>query len=195
MKTDKTWQVVCAAVLVVVSIVSLGMGNRPAAEQSERAVQLPAADQLPAAEDVPAADDLPVERPAPGVEPRPRHPAASPERRAVDPTVSEACARALETVHRAGLRLASGTEFRCPGNTETTPGDRQHSGVACFDHQWYCPQSSYIAVNPEQIRRGDQGMQYVIAHEICHIESYRATGTPGTEDGADACAAAAGFPR
>lgn len=105
------------------------------------------------------------------------------------------CERALEVVARAGLQLEVTTAVRCPGNTESRPGDRQHSGVACWDHQWYCPDSSYIAINPDFIRDRDDRMQHVIAHEICHIQHYRLDGTPGTEAAADACAAAAGFPR
>lgn len=124
-------------------------------------------------------------------------PVRAPERVAlVKATVpSEACSRAMDVVARAGLQLEVSTAFRCPGNTETTPGDRQHSGVACWDHPRYCPEGAFIAVNPEHIREGDDRMQYVIAHEICHISSYVAVGIPGTEDAADACAAAAGFPR
>ena len=173
----------CALILMVVSFGSSGVGGESASKRFERTDQLAAADHLPA------------ELAAAGAESGPLRASAAPARRSVETPVSEPCAQAMEVVNRAGLRLAPGTTFRCPGNTETTPGDRQHSGVACFDHQWYCPQSSYIAVNPDQIRGGDRGMQYVIAHEICHIESYLATGTPGAEDAADACAAAAGFPR
>lgn len=114
---------------------------------------------------------------------------------AVGAPLDSRCARALEVVARAGLQLQVTTEFRCPGNTQTRPADRQHSGVACWHHENYCPEASYIAINPEHIREREDRMHYVIAHEICHIDHYLADGTPGTEAEADGCAAAAGFPR
>ena len=171
MKTVKAWQTVVAFVVFTAVLAGAGAGAGVASMQPATAQQ----PQAPVAQTTVDTALVSTSQPA--------------------PAVSDACARALETVQQAGLRLASRTEFRCPGNTETTPGDRQHSGVACFDHRRYCPQSSFIAINPEQIGSGDQGMRYVIAHEICHIESYVATGTPGPEEAADACAATAGFPR
>ena len=105
------------------------------------------------------------------------------------------CARALAVVEAAGLILPQQTAFRCPGSAQTFPGDRQHSGVACWDHSNYCPGRSFIAVNPDEIRPMDRALQYVVAHEICHIHSYIETGSPGSEPAADACAAAAGFGR
>ena len=127
--------------------------------------------------------DTPPATPSNGPEPQ--------ESRPPDPQ----CERALAVVARAGLQLQVTTEFRCPGNTQTYPADRQHSGVACWHHRNYCPEGSYIAINPAHIGKGEDRMHYVIAHEICHIKHYLVDGTPGTEAQADACAAAAGFPR
>lgn len=167
---------------LVVLTVSLSGGNGSGPAQSQPEARLPAADHSTGDAALAAPSSLP-----PATEPAPAELTQS-------ASTSESCLRALRAVQEAGLRLPPETSFRCPGNTETTPGDRQHSGVACFDHAWYCPQGSYIAVNPAHVHGGDSGMKYVIAHEICHIDSYRTSGTPGTEEAADACAAAAGFP-
>lgn len=110
-------------------------------------------------------------------------------------TPSPACAAALAVVEASGHDLPEQTEFRCPGSAQTYPGDRQHSGVACWDHAHFCPGGSFIAVNPDEIRPIDRALQYVVAHEICHIHAYERTSSPGSENAADQCAAAAGFPR
>ena len=108
---------------------------------------------------------------------------------------SPECAAALAVVEASGLDLPDQTAFRCPGSAQSFPGDRQHSGVACWDHAHFCPGQSFIAINPEEIRPMDRALQYVVAHEICHIRAYVETSSPGSEDAADRCAAAAGFPR
>ena len=109
--------------------------------------------------------------------------------------VSQRCADALVAVQSAGLLLHEGTAFRCPGSTQTFPGDRQHWGVACWQHKHFCATGSYIAANTDEIGPSNHSLRYVVAHEICHIDSYIATGGPGTEEAADLCAAKAGFPR
>lgn len=109
--------------------------------------------------------------------------------------VSQRCAAALVAVQAAGLLLHEGTAFRCPGSTETFPGDVQHWGVACWEHKHFCATGSYIAANTDEIGASNHSLRYVVAHEICHINSYLATGGPGTEDAADLCAEQAGFPR
>ncbi|HUR49655.1 MAG TPA: hypothetical protein VMY88_09050 [Acidimicrobiales bacterium] len=105
------------------------------------------------------------------------------------------CAAALAAVEHAGLKLPETTAFRCPGSTEQFGGDRQHSGVACWGQPLYCPGGSFIAVNPDATGSGQHHLQYVVAHEICHIEAYVAGALGGTEAAADECAARAGFPR
>lgn len=106
---------------------------------------------------------------------------------------SERCLDSLLTVEAAGLTLRDETEFRCPG-TATEPGEGHHWGATCWQNE-FCPGGSYIAIDPAQIGPDDARLRYVIAHEICHVNSYVATGEAGSEPAADRCAAAAGFPR
>jgi len=101
------------------------------------------------------------------------------------------CLSALEVVQSAGLVLPAGFEFRCPGDTQSFPGDRQHWGVACY-HQMFCPKGAYIAVNPERVGDSDARLRFVVAHEIGHAIDYVTTGST-TEDSADDQAHAAGF--
>ncbi len=110
----------------------------------------------------------------------------------VSPT-SHRCLASLLAVERAGLELRDQTEFRCPG-TAAEPGEEHHWGATCWQNK-LCPGGSYIAVDPGLIGPDDARLRYVIAHEICHVNSYAQTGDRGTEAAADKCAAGAGFPR
>ncbi len=56
------------------------------------------------------------------------------------------CAAALSAVHGRGLLLPAGFEYRCPGDTRSFPGDRQHWGVTCYGHM-FCPSGAYIATS------------------------------------------------
>ena len=103
------------------------------------------------------------------------------------------CLASLLTVEQAGLELRDQTEFRCPG-IAAEPGDERHWGATCWQNE-LCPGGSWIAVDPEVIGPDDGRLRYVIAHEICHVNSYVTTGDRGTEPAADQCAAGAGFPR
>lgn len=107
---------------------------------------------------------------------------------------STRCLDALADVEGAGLFLPEETEFRCPGNTESFPGDRQHWGVACWRNDYYCRGGSWIAVNPRTVGPDDDRLRHVIAHETCHILDYAAGGVT-SESSADACASRVGFPR
>lgn len=107
---------------------------------------------------------------------------------------SQRCLDALYEVESAGHELHDETEFRCPGSTGFTPESEQHWGATCWDTA-LCPRSSYVAISPAVIGPSDERLRYVIAHEICHVNSYARTGEPGSEPAADACAAEAGFPR
>ncbi|HUR49654.1 MAG TPA: hypothetical protein VMY88_09045 [Acidimicrobiales bacterium] len=106
---------------------------------------------------------------------------------------TERCLNSLLTVEAAGLTLRDQTEFRCPG-AATEPGEERHWGATCWETE-LCRGGSYIAVDEELIGRDDARLRYVIAHEICHVNSYMRTGEPGSEPAADRCAATAGFPR
>ena len=106
---------------------------------------------------------------------------------------SERCLNSLLTVETAGLELRDETEFRCPG-VAAEPGEEHHWGATCWQNE-LCPGTSYIAIDPELIGSDDARLRYVIAHEICHVNSYVQTGDRGTESAADECAAGAGFPR
>jgi hypothetical protein len=102
------------------------------------------------------------------------------------------CAAALADVRAAGLVLPSGFEYRCPGDTQAFPHDRQHWGVACFHQAPFCPKGAYIAVNPTAVGPSEARLRYVVAHEIGHALDYATTGRT-TEASADAWAHAAGF--
>ncbi|MDQ3574190.1 MAG: hypothetical protein M3378_03980 [Actinomycetota bacterium] len=109
--------------------------------------------------------------------------AASPEAR---------CAAALRRVQGAGLLLPAGFDYRCPGDTRSFVGDRQHWGVTCYYHQTFCPNGAYVAVNPARVGRSDARLRYVVAHEIGHAIDYVTLGYT-TEQSAHARARAAGF--
>jgi hypothetical protein len=117
---------------------------------------------------------------APGVEAPAPPPAAA-------PTVAELCRNALTTVAEGGLRLPARIEYRCPSTQFA------HHGAACYD--WGpCAGGGFIAINMDLIGpAGDAYLAHVVAHEICHIYDFLRTGRT-SEPGADACAAAYGFP-
>jgi hypothetical protein len=92
---------------------------------------------------------------------------------------SERCLDSLLTVETAGLALRDETEFRCPG-TAAEPGEEHHWGATCWDNE-LCPGGSYIAIDPAQIGPDDARLRYVIAHEICHVNSYVRTGEAMTQ--------------
>ena len=106
---------------------------------------------------------------------------------------SERCLKSLLTVERAGLSLRDETEFRCPG-IAAEPGEEHHWGATCWQNE-LCPGGSYIAIDEALIGPDDARLRYVIAHEICHVNSYLRTGHRGSEAEADECAAGAGFPK
>ena len=110
------------------------------------------------------------------------------------PGVSERCLDALHAVESSGHALRDDTEFRCPGSTGYTPDSEQHWGATCWQNV-LCPGLSYLAVNEAMVGPSDARLRYVIAHEICHVNSYTRTGEAGSEPAADDCAAAVGFPR
>ena len=112
-----------------------------------------------------------------------RRRAASPEAR---------CAAALARVQGSGLLLPAGFDYRCPGDTRSFVGDRQHWGVTCYYHQTFCPNGAYVAVNPASVGRSDARLRYVVAHEIGHAIDYVTMGFT-TEQTAHARARAAGF--
>lgn len=105
----------------------------------------------------------------------------------------ERCLNALVAVESSGLHLHNDTEFRCPG-IAAEPGEERHWGATCWQNE-LCPGSSWIAADPALIGPDDARLRYVIAHEICHVNSYMKTGDRGSEPAADRCAAGAGFPR
>lgn len=103
------------------------------------------------------------------------------------------CEQARADVEAAGLRLPSGFEYRCPGNTESFPGQSQAWGVTCYWNAYYCPSGAYIAINPAALGWSETRLRYTVAHETCHALDYVA-GRAISEPAADACAAAYGFP-
>ncbi len=177
--------VVASAALSVVVPQSHLVDERPTTERRLAALSIPVDDVLPEeaerAFEV-AATPAPASTPAEVVEapsaPAPADPVAEP-----DP-----CADALSWVADAGLPLPPGVGYHCP-STEFA-----HHGAACWNNR-YCPRTGFIAVNLDLI--GDPTPEYlrhVVAHEVCHILEFQATGW-STEASADACAAAHGAPR
>ena len=108
------------------------------------------------------------------------------------PGTSEQCRQALADVEAAGLALRDDTEFRCPADTWALGS--QHWGATCW-HNRLCPGTSYVAINPAVMGNSEGRLRYTIAHETCHVISYTETSDRGSEEAADQCAAAAGFPR
>ncbi len=112
------------------------------------------------------------------------------KRRVVSPAAR--CAAALGKVQATGLLLPAGFDFRCPGDTRSFVGDRQHWGVTCYHQPTFCPDGAYIAVNPARVGPSDVRLRYVVAHEIAHAIDYATQGFT-TEESAHARARAAGF--
>ena len=98
------------------------------------------------------------------------------------------CAGALAWVAGAGLPLPAGVNYHCPS---TQFG---HHGAACWNAAGYCPGRAFIAINMDLLDGAStEYLRHVVAHEVCHILDFQATGRT-TEWGTDACAAAHGAP-
>lgn len=117
--------------------------------------------------------------------PRPPVPAA--EAATPAPPVSPRCAEARAWVEAAGLPLPAGTVYRCPST------QFPHHGTAC----WYaeaCRRGRFVAINTEMMGNVTPAyLHYVVAHEVCHIIQFDATGE-SSEAQADVCATAHGAP-
>ena len=115
--------------------------------------------------------------------PAPPTTAAPPQPPAVDP-----CQDALTWAASAGLPLPAGTGYHCPSMQFA------HHGATC----WYAPpcrNGRLIAINVELMGPVSQEyFRFVVAHEICHVMQFDATGD-STEAQADACAIAHGARR
>ena len=103
------------------------------------------------------------------------------------PPEPDACADALAWVEGAGLGLPPGVEYRCPST------QFPHQGAACWNGS-PCRGTGFIAINMDLLQgTSTEYLRHVVAHEVCHIIDFQATGRT-TETGADACAAAHGAP-
>ena len=99
------------------------------------------------------------------------------------------CADALAWVSTAaGLPLPDGVDYNCPS------AQFSHHGAACWGNATYCPDRGFVAINMGLLEgTSTDYLRHVVAHEVCHILDFQATGV-STESGADACAAAHGAP-
>lgn len=114
-------------------------------------------------------------------------PAASPDTTAPEPPPSP-CADALAWVATAGLPLPDGVGYLCPSTLFP------HHGAACWGNSTFCPDRPFVAINMDRLAgTSTEYLRHVVAHEVCHILDFQATGRT-TEWGADACAAAHGAP-
>ena len=133
--------------------------------------------------------EAPVEAPAPEA-PAPEAPApdAPVETSAPEPPPNP-CADALAWVSTtAGLPLPAGVDYHCPST------QFPHHGAACWRNSTHCPSRGFIAINMGLLDgTSTDYLRHVVAHEVCHILDFQATGR-STEWGADACAAAHGAP-
>ncbi|HUR22907.1 MAG TPA: hypothetical protein VMZ73_03440 [Acidimicrobiales bacterium] len=103
------------------------------------------------------------------------------------PRAPNPCSDALAWVAAAGLPLPAGVGFHCPSTQFT------HQGAACW-HGAPCPKSGFVAINIDRLSGTSiEYLHHVVAHEVCHILEFQATGW-STEASADACAAAHGAP-
>ena len=103
------------------------------------------------------------------------------------PPAPSPCSDALAWVAAAGLPLPAGVGFHCPST------QFPHQGAACW-HGAPCPRSGFIAINMDRlIGTSVEYLRHVVAHEVCHILDFQATGW-SSEASADACAAAHGAP-
>lgn len=119
---------------------------------------------------------------SPPGQPEEAPPAEAPAAPGAEP---DPCAEALAWVADAGLPLPAGVGYHCPSTQFS------HHGAACWNGS-PCRGTGFIAINLELI--GDASPEYlrhVVAHEVCHILDFQATGRT-SEAGADACAAAHG---
>jgi hypothetical protein len=98
------------------------------------------------------------------------------------------CDDALAWAASVGLPLPAGTGYHCPSTQFA------HHGATC----WYatpCRNGKFIAINAELMGPVSQDyFRFVVAHEICHVLQFDATGD-STEAQADACAIAHGARR
>ena len=118
--------------------------------------------------------------PAPAPEPPPTTEAPAPP--------AGTCDDALAWTASVGLPLPAGTGYHCPSTQFA------HYGATC----WYatpCRNGKFIAINAELMGPVSQDyFRFVVAHEICHVLQFDATGD-STEAQADACAIAHGARR
>ena len=145
-------------------------------------------DSVPAA--VAALADLPIAGPLPvaPVEPAPPEPLAAdaPAPTSLPEPPPSPCSDALAWVAGVGLLLPAGVDYNCPSTQFA------HHGAACWGNATYCPDRAFIAINMDLLDgTSTEYLRHVVAHEVCHILDFRATGR-STEWGADACAAAHG---
>ena len=121
--------------------------------------------------------------PAPAAAPPPTTMAPAPPAPPVSP-----CVDALAWAASVGLRLPAGTGYHCPSTQFA------HHGATC----WYatpCRTGRFIAINAQLMGPVSQDyFRFVVAHEICHVLQFDATGD-STEAQADACAIAHGARR
>jgi hypothetical protein len=100
---------------------------------------------------------------------------------------TDPCADALAWVAAAGLSLPATAGYHCPST------EFPHHGAACWDSP-ACAGARFIAINMDLLAGTTTGyLRHVVAHEVCHMLDFQATGA-STESGADACAAAHGAP-
>jgi hypothetical protein len=117
-------------------------------------------------------------------------PAPPPTTEAPAPTTPAAgtCDDALAWAASVGLPLPAGTGYHCPSTMFA------HHGATC----WYatpCRSGKFIAINTQLMGPVTQDyFRFVVAHEICHVLQFDATGD-STEAQADACAIAHGAKR
>jgi hypothetical protein len=121
-----------------------------------------------------------------GPEPAPPPAVAAPAEEQPQPV--NRCEEALAWAASIGLPLPAGTGYQCPSTQFA------HHGATC----WYttpCRNGRFIAINTELMGPVTQDyLHFVVAHEICHVMQFDATGE-STEAEADACAIAHGARR
>ena len=169
----------CLSVAVLVAVVVVTLPTPPDGRQDAGVNTRPSIVELaapmapttdagpPEAVDVAFADAVPYPEPAVTEEPPPEE--------------EGPCGAALAWVTAAGLAIPSGVGYHCPSTQFA------HHGAACWDGP-YCAGSGFIAINLELIGgRSTAYLRHVVAHEICHIVDFQATGRT-TEARADDCA-------
>lgn len=191
----QAWRHHALASLLVVGVLPLSVqpgGSRTATvpAAASLAVTRPAAPQIRAS-DHPVLTDVLSQPPAPGDPPAaaPVDPGDdTPPAPVPDPTPApDPCSEALAWVAAAGLPLPAGVGYQCPST------QFPHQGAACWDGG-PCAGTAFVAINMDRLAGTSTAyLHHVVAHEVCHILDFQATGT-STEWGADACAAAHGAP-